>query len=297
MNYYTEIKETLVKNEIYKKAKDYSKNKSDLNSYYEVGRLLVEAQGGEERAKYGNRLIREYSERLTKELGKGFQSSNLKRMRQFYLLVKNGVSLRHQLTFTHYRSLFSLNNVQEINYYLYICEKQNLSVRELRERIKSKEYDRIGYKEELSEPKVNTLIKNPIVIKSTNIPEKVTEYALHNLILENMDDFLKQLGVGFLYGGHEVKIKIGKDKHSIDFLLFNYRFNCFVVIEVKAGRFKADYIGQVMKYINYVDDNIKEPFNDKTVGVIICREVNGYVLKYCSDNRIFTTTYNLKSKI
>ncbi len=108
-----------------------------------------------------------------------------------------------------------------------------------------------------------------------------------------MDAFLKELGTGFAYVGHEVKIKIGNDKHSIDFLLFNFKYNCFVVLEIKVTEFKAEYIGQVLKYINYVDDNIKEPFNDKTVGVIICKEVNGYVLKYCSDDRIFTTTYEL----
>ncbi len=293
MNYYNEIKDTLLKNEMYKQAKDYSKNKSDLNSYYKVGKLLIEAQGGESRAKYGNKLIKEYSEKLTKEIGRGYDTSNLKRMRQFYLAIKKGVPLRHQLSFTHYRSILPLKNMQEIKYYIYITENQNLSVTELRERIKSKEYERIGYKEELSEPKVNTLIKDPIVIKSKNIPEKVTEYALHNLILENMEDFLKELGLGFTYAGHEVKIKIGKDKHSIDFLLFNVKFNCYVVIEIKATEFKAEHIGQIQKYINYVDENIKEISNDKTVGVIICKDINGYVLKYCTDDRIFTTTYSL----
>jgi len=108
-----------------------------------------------------------------------------------------------------------------------------------------------------------------------------------------MDGFLKELGIGFAYIGHEVKIKIGRDKHSIDFLLFNVKFNCFVVIEIKVTEFKAEHIGQIQKYINYVDENIKEISNNKTVGVIICKDINGYVLKYCSDNKIFTTTYDL----
>ncbi|MCI9110344.1 MAG: DUF1016 domain-containing protein, partial [Bacilli bacterium] len=207
MNYYNEIKDTLIKNEIYKKAKDYSKNKSDLNSYYEVGRLLVEAQGGEGRAKYGNKLIKEYSEKLTKELGKGYSTRSLRKMRSFYLLFQKWPSLPATLSWSHIMELLILKDVSTIKYYIYIAEKQNLSYRELREKIKTKEYERIGYKEELSEPKVNTLIKNPIVIKSKNIPKKVTEYALHNLILENMDNFLKELGEGFAYIGHEVKIK------------------------------------------------------------------------------------------
>ena len=196
-------------------------------------------------------------------------------MRQFYLLCKKLAAVPQQLTWSHYKELLPINDIDEIKYYIYISEKQNISYRELRERIKNKEYERIGYKEELSEPKVNTLIKNPITIKSKNIPEKVTEYTLHTLILENIESFLKELGMGFTFVGHEVKIKIGKDKHSIDFLLFNYRFNCFVVVEVKVTSFKAEYIGQVLKYINYVDENIKEISNNKTVGIVICKDING----------------------
>ena len=295
MNYYNEIKNTLIKNETYKKVKDYSKNRNDLNTYYEVGRLLIKAQGGEERARYGNKLIKEYSEKLTKELGRGYNSSSLKRMRKFYILIQKGATLSHQLTWSHYVEIIKLNDVREIKYYTYISETQNLSVRELRERIKSKEYERIGYKQELKEPKVNTLIKNPIIINTKNkINNKISEYALHEFILEDMENFLKELGNGFAYIGHEVKIKIGTNFHYIDFLLFNVKYNCYVVIEIKVTKMKADYIGQVKKYMNCVDKNIKESFNENTVGIIICKKEDKYVLEYCSDSRIFTTTYKLK---
>ena len=294
INYYNQIKETLVKNEIYKKVKDYSKNKSDLNAYFEVGRLIVEAQGGEKRAKYGNKLIKEYSEKLTNELGKGFTVSNLRKMRQFYLLFRKRSTLSSELTWSHYTELLKIKNINEVKYYIYITDKQNLSVRELREKIKFNEYERIGYKEELEEPKINTFIKNPIIIKVGDKKEKLSEYALHRSILENIDDFLKELGVGFTYVGSEVKIKIGDRYNYIDFLLFNVKYNCYVVIELKVTEMKAEYIGQITKYINYVDKNIKELFNDKTVGVVICKRENKYVLEYCSDNRIFTTTYKVK---
>ena len=293
INYYNEIKETLVKNEIYKKVKDYSKNKSDLNAYFEVGRLIVEAQGGEKRAKYGNKLIKEYSEKLTKELGKGYTERNLRNMRSFYIKFKKWHAVRAELTWTHYRLLLPLKDLKMVEYYMNIAILQNLSYRELYERIKSKEYERIGFKEELEEPKVSTLIKNPIMIKVKDKNERLTEYALHRSILENMDDFLKELGIGFLYAGSEVKIKIGDNYHYIDFLLFNYKFNCFVVVELKVTEFKAEYIGQITKYINYVDKNIKELFNDKTVGVVICKKENRFIMEYCSDNRIFTTTYKV----
>ena len=293
INYYNEIKETLVKNEVYKKVKDYSKNKSDLNAYFEVGRLIVESQGGEKRAKYGNKLIKEYSAKLTKELGKGYNITNLKNMRQFYLKISKGRTLCDQLQWSHYRYLLSIKNDKAFDYYVMITKNLNLSVRQLRERIKSKEYERIGFKEELEEPKINTLIKNPIMIKVKDKNERLTEYALHKSILENMDDFLKELGIGFLYAGSEVKIKIGDNYHYIDFLLFNYKFSCFVVVELKVTEFKAEYVGQVTKYMNYVDKNIKELFNDKTVGVVICKKENRFIMEYCSDDRIFTTTYKV----
>ena len=297
INYYEEIKDKFLKNEAYKKVKDYSKNRSDLNTYFEVGRLLIEAQGGEERAQYGNKLIKDYSEKLTKELGKRYDSSNLRYMRLFYLKFRNCDALRHNLSWTHYRILLPLKSMDEINYYIYITELYNLSYRDLSKRIKSNEYERIGYKEELKEPKVSTLIKNPIIIKTNKkISDKVSEYALHEFILEDMDNFLKELGSGFSYIGHEVAIKIGKNNHYIDFLLFNYEFNCFVVIEIKVTKMRAEYIGQVKKYMNYVDKNIKKEFHDNAVGVIICKREEEFVLEYCSDDRIFTTTYELINK-
>ena len=259
ISYYSEIKEMLLKNEIYKRAKDYSKNKSDLNTYFEVGKLLVEAQGGENRAKYGNKLIKEYSERLTKELGKGYDVSNLKRMRKFYLIFNKGGTLSHQLdglTWSHVYKLLVISDESERSYYIYLIKKLGISVRELSKKIKSNEYERIGYKEELEEPKINTLIKNPIIIESkTSVV--VNEHTLKSLILENLDDFLSELGIGFTYVGNEFKIKIGDSYHYIDLLLFNFKFNCFVVIELKVTKMQAEYIGQVTKYINYVDKNIK----------------------------------------
>ncbi len=291
MNYYNEIKEVFVKNEIYKKIKDYSKNRSDLNTYFEVGRLIVEAQGGEARAKYGNRLIKEYSIRLTNELGRGYNVTNLKNMRQFYLRFKKGRTLCDQLQWSHYRYLLPIDDDNKFNYYVMIVRKLNLSVRELRERIKSKEYERLGKNVDIEKPKVESLIKNPILIKVKNKNDKLTEYALHQSILENIDDFLKELGIGFTYVGSEVKIKIGDRYNYVDFLLFNYIYNCFVVIELKVIEMKAEYIGQVIKYVNYVDKNIKEVYNEPTVGVIICKKENKYVMEYCTNPNIFVSTY------
>ena len=300
MNYYNEIKNELVNNEVYKRVKDYSKNKNELSTYYNVGKLLIEAQGGEDKAKYGNALIKEYSEKLTNEIGRGYTFSALSRMRQFYLLSEKIATLSQQLTWSHYCELLVFDNVDEINYYIKQTEIYNLSVRELREKIKSKEYQRLDNNTKLKlinkeETVVSDFIKNPIVIRNKyNIDkESITEKILQRLILEDIPSFLKELGEGFTFVENEYKIKIGNTYNYIDILLFNYIYNCFVVIELKVTELKKEHIGQIQIYMNYVDKNIKTINQDKTIGVIICKKDNGYYIEYSSDNRIFSKNYIL----
>ena len=300
MNYYKEIKNELINNEVYKRVKDYSKNKNELSTYYNVGKLLIEAQGGEERAKYGDGLIKEYSKKLSEELGGKYNITTLKRMRQFYLIIEKGATLWHQLTWSHYRELLTFDNIDEINYYIKQTEIYNLSVRELREKIKSKEYQRLDDNTKLKlinkeETVVSDFIKNPIVIRNKyNIDkESITEKILQRLILEDIPSFLKELGNGFTFVENEYKIKIGNTYNYIDILLFNYIYNCFVVIELKVTELKKEHIGQIQIYMNYVDKNIKTINQDKTIGVIICKKDNGYYIEYSSDNRIFSKNYIL----
>ena len=300
MNYYNEIKNELINNEVYKRVKDYSKNKNELSTYYNVGKLLIEAQGGEERAKYGDGLIKEYSKKLSEKLGGKYNITTLKRMRQFYLIIEKGATLWHQLTWSHYRELLTFDNIDEINYYIKQTGDYNLSVRELREKIKSKEYQRLEDKTKLKlinkeETAVSDFIKNPIVIRNKyNLDkEEVTEKILKKLILEDLDNFLKELGTGFSYIENEYKIKIGNTFNYIDLLLYNIKFNCYVVIELKVTELKKEHIGQIQIYMNYVDKNIKTINQDKTIGVIICKKDNGYYIEYSSDNRIFSKNYIL----
>ena len=300
MNYYNEIKNELINNEVYKSVKDYSKNKNELSTYYNVGKLLIEAQDGEERAKYGDGLIKEYSKKLSEELGGKYNITTLKRMRQFYLIIEKGATLWHQLTWSHYRELLTFDNIDEINYYIKQTGDYNLSVRELREKIKSKEYQRLDNNTKLKlinkeETVVSDFIKNPIVIRNKyNIDKKsVTEKILQRLILEDIPSFLKELGDGFTFVENEYKIKIGNTFNYIDLLLYNIKFNCYVVIELKVTELKKEHIGQIQIYMNYVDKNIKTINQDKTIGVIICKKDNGYYIEYSSDNRIFSKNYIL----
>ena len=209
-------------------------------------------------------------------------------------MILKGATLSHQLTWSHYVEILKIDNLDKLKYYIYIVNKFSLSVRELREKIKSNEYERIENKIELETPKVNTLIKNPILIKVKNKNNKLTEYVLQQSILENMEDFLRELGIGFTFVGSEVKIKIGDRYYRIDFLLFNTEYNCYVVIELKITEMRPEYIGQVLKYINYVDKHIKKIFHEQTVGVIICKKNNEFIMEYCTNPNIFTTTYLLE---
>ena len=294
-NYYNEIKNELINNEIYKRVKDYSKNRNELSVYYNVCKLLSEAG-----KHYGEGIIKEYSRKLTIEIGSGYGISNLKRMRQFYLIVEKGVALPHQLSWSHILAILPINNINEINYYISISIEQNLSYRQLREKIKSKEYQRLDDNTKLKlinkeETVVSDFIKNPIIIRNKyNVAkEHITEKILQKLILEDIENFLLELGTGFSFIKSEYKIKIGNTYNYIDLLLYNIRFNCFVVIELKVTELKKEHIGQIEVYMNYVDKNIKTINQDKTIGVIICKKDNGYYIEYSSDNRIFSKNYIL----
>jgi len=298
MNYYNEIKNKLIDNEIYKRVKDYSKNRNDLETYYEIGRLLVEAQGGEKRAKYGDNLIKSYSVRLTKELGKKYSQRNLRNMRQFYLkyMELDLADSVCQISWSHFTELIWIKNINEIKYYLNVVVKYNLSVRQLREKIKSKEYERLPLttRNKLvsnTNLEVQDLVKDPIIIKNTSNIEIISEKVLKQLILEDLDNFLLELGNGFTYIANEYKIKVDNNFNYIDILLYNILYNCYVVVELKVTELKKEHIGQIQVYMNYIDKNIKTINQDKTIGIIISKRNNKYVIEYSSDPRIYTTTY------
>ena len=293
MNYYNEIKNQLISNEINRKVKNYSINRSDLNTYYNVGKLLFGAG-----KHYGEGIIKEYSKRLTDELGKGYTISNLKRFRQFYILIEKGATMTHQLTWSHYSELIPLNDIDKINYYIIIINDLNLSIRQLRSKIKSKEYDRLDEETKLKlinkeERSAVDFVKNPILIKNSYNYEFMTERILKQLILEDIESFMNELGNNFSFIGSEYKIKIGDRYNYIDLLLFNIKFNCYVVVELKVTEFKVEYISQVQKYMNYIDKNIKEISNNNTIGIIICKKENSFVIEYCSDERITIREYEL----
>ena len=255
--YYNQIKNELLNNEVYKRVKDYSKNRNELSTYYNVGKLLIEAG-----KQYGEKIIGNYSEKLVVEVEKKYNKRTLFRMRQFYKLVEEQKvsTVSTQLSWSHYCELLSIKDINEINYYIITTERYNLSVRELREKIKNKEYQRLDNntklklinKEKLG---ISDTIKNPIIIKNKLEIDKenVSEKMLQKIILEDIEGFMRELGDRFSFIGSEYKIKINNAYNYIDLLLFNIKYNCYVVGELKVTEVKKEHIGQIEVYMNYID--------------------------------------------
>ena len=295
MNYYNEIKNKIIDNEIYSKIKDYSKERNTVITYYEIGKLLNEAGG-----KYGDNIINEYSKKLVIDVGKKYNERTLRRIRQFYRIFcnENWSPLATKLTWSHYTELPPIKDQNKMMYYLNISINHNLSRNDLRSKIKSNEYERLdeNTKNKLinnEKPNIIDSIKNPILIKNSNNYEEISEKILQKIILEDIETFMKELGDSFSFIGSEYKIKIGGRYNYIDLLLFNIQYNCYVVVELKVIELKKEHIGQIQFYMNYIDNNLKTINQEKTIGIIICKKENKYVIEYCSDKRIVARYYEL----
>ena len=299
MNYYSEIKNKLIKNEISKKAREIKNNQSDLTTYFEVGKLLSEAG-----KHYGDGIIKKYAIKLEKDIGKKYNERTLRKYRQFYTLFNNQKwpSLPADLNWSHYQELLSIRNINEIRYYIDSVTKYKLSFRKLREKIRNKEYQRLDESTKLKlinheETSISDFIKEPIILNKTKDYDKISEIALKEIILNDLDNFLNQLGSGFTYVGNEYPIKMGNTYNYIDILLFNFLYNAFVVVELKVNKLRKQDIGQIEIYMNYINENVKTISQDKTIGIIVCKENDKYIIKYSTDTRIYTTTYKLKGDI
>jgi len=286
-------KNEFINNEINKKVKNYLINRKDLETRYKVGKLLSEAG-----KKYGEGIINEYSKKLTLELGKGYNVTNLKRYRQFYMLIQKGAPMAHQLSWSQYVELLSIKDMPKVMFYINLCIKQNLTKRQLRERIRSKEYERLSESAKSKffvneQPLLPDLVKNPILIKKSDKYTEISEKVLQQIILEDIKNFMQELGTGFCYISNEYPIKIGNNYNYIDLLLYNIDFNCYIVVELKVTKLKKEHIGQIEVYMNYIDRNLKKISQDKTIGIIVCKKDNEYIIEYCSDKRIIARNYEL----
>ncbi len=285
-NYLENIKNEIISGNAKVIAKNYQINNVKLTMNYNIGKELAEAG-----KHYGEGIVKKYASILTNEFGRGYSVSNLKRMRQFYILFEKGAPLAHQLTWEHLRLLLPLKDVNKINYYISIIRRDNLSKRALAERIKINEYDRLsdGAKESLLNKEELSLIQsvlNPIVLTPNKSYEIYTEKVLQEIIYENLDSFMKQLGGGYFYVGREYKLNIGDKKNYIDYLFYNVVDSRYCVVEIKAREYKKSDYGQIKTYMNYIDEHLKNITQNSTIGIIITKSVNKFEAHYVKDNQV-----------
>ena len=297
-DYKKELIKIVEKTEINKGYHDYFKNKDLVNNYFEIGKLLIEAQGGEEHDTYGNKLIKTWSVELTEKFGKGYDASNLRRFRQFYSEFKMCGTVCHTLTWSNIRILLPIKNENKRNYYINMCIKKNLSKRELQKEIKNNAFERLSLADKeniklISDKNevltIKDTLKDPVLIPINEDLDNVSEEKLAKIIRKELEIFLLELGCGYTYAGKEVRM----GESYCDLLFFNYEFNCFVVIELKTRKIKKEDIGQLEYYINYVDENMKKESFNPTIGVLVAKERNYLVMKYCTNKNIYKTTYKI----
>ena len=292
-NYLENIRGFIISEQARTIVRDYNANKSKLETYYNIGKELSEAG-----KHYGEGIVKTYAEKLTKEFGKGFQYKELYKMLQFYNLIEKVGTVCRQLTWSHYRYLLSLKNLEEVKYYIDVTIRNNLSVRELIDRIKSDEYGRLTpetklklkEEKEVSQPE---MVPGTILIPYNKTKEQLTEKVLEEAIVTNISYIMKQLGEGYSFIDKQYKINIGSKKNYIDILLFNYKFNNFVVIEIKVREFRKEDIGQIKLYMNYIDKEVKSITQNKTMGIIITKEVDKFVVRYVNHDNIAISSINL----
>ena len=292
-NYLENIRGYIISEQARTIVRDYNANKSKLETYYNIGKELSEAG-----KHYGEGIVKKYAIELTKEFGKGYSVSNLKRMRQFYILFEKGAAVPHQLTWEHLRLLLPLKNVEEIDYYIHVAIRSNLSYRKLAERIKSDEYGRLPLEtkiklKESKEVNEKDMVPSTIFVPSSKLKEELTEKVLENLIIDNISYVMEQLGEGYCFIKNQYKINIGNKNNYIDILLFNIKYNNYVVIELKVREFRKEDVGQILLYMNYIDKEVKSITQNKTMGIIITKEVDKFVVRYVNHDNIAISSINL----
>ena len=296
-NYLENIKNEIINGNAKVIAKNYQINNVKLTMNYNIGKELAEAG-----KHYGEGIVKKYAKELTVEFGKGYTFTELTRMKQFYDLSQKVAPVGQLLTWSHYKLLLPLKNVEEIKYYIHITKRDNLSKRALAERIKSNEYGRLstGAKEKLLNREELSLVQSvpsPIMLAPNKSYEVYTEKILQEIIYENLDSFMKQLGGGYFYVGREYKLNIGDKKNYIDYLFYNVVDSRYCVVEIKAREYKKSDYGQIKTYMNYIDEHLKNITQNSTIGIIITKSVNKFEAHYVKDNQVTIVEFKINKVV
>lgn len=306
VNIYNTIRETVLtaKNKVYTAV-----NFAMVEAYWGIGKQIAEAQG--ERAEYGKKLLKYLSEQLTAEFGSGFDESNLRKMRQFYLSFQIRDTLCPELSWSHYRLLMRIEDEKRRSFYLAECAESNWSVRQLERQINSFFYERLlatqSEEQEALKGEIQTLepnadphyiLKDPYILEFLNLKQNNAYYEkdLEQGLLDNLQEFLLELGKGFSFVARQKRITIDGDHYYIDLVFYNYILKCFVLIDLKTGKLSYQDIGQIDFYVRYFEDQVKAPEDNPTIGIVLCSDKNDTMVKYSvlsESDRLFASKYML----
>ena len=303
-----DIKEVIVSS---RQKVAYEVNNTMLLAYWNVGKIIVEnEQNGNIKAEYGKQVMKELSKELRKILGSGFSVSNLFNMRRFYITYPKFQTLSGKLSWSHYCELLSIENIDERNFYEKECINSNWSVRELKRQIDTSLFERLL----LSEGKSNKekvyalskegqtinvpedILKEPYVFEFLNLkePKPILEKDLERKLVKHMEDFLLELGKGFMFVGTQQRITLGNTHYYVDMVFYNKILKCYVLIDLKIGKMKPEYAGQMNMYLNYYDSEINDEYDNKPIGIILCKGKKEIDMEYALgglSNNIFASTY------
>ena len=318
-NYYEMINELIINS---KKRVNRNINYEMVELYFNIGRIINELIEKYHFESSQNEIIKMFSNKLTKNYGNGFDASNLKKMKKFYLTYKtsghtvcnqsnsSGATLWHQLSWSHNRIIMNIDDKKKRNFYLEESIKSNWSERQLERQINSFYYERLLSTNDNNKEKVrneinklekkesiNDFIKDPYILEFLDIKEKkFLEKDLESNILEHLQDFLLELGRGFSFISRQKRIDVDGDNFYIDLVFYNYILKCFVLIDLKLGKLTHQDIGQMDFYVRYYDNEIKDDFDNPTIGIILCSSKKDIIVKYSvlNDNKnLFASKYKL----
>lgn len=287
-----------------------SVNKTIVDTYFEIGRLIVEEeQNGKSKAEYGQNLITELSHKLTTEFGKGFSTTNLKQMRTFYLTYSKGqtVSDEFRLSWSHYLMLMRIDNVEERQFYEIETTENSWSLRELQRQFDTALYERLALSrnknevKKLSEKgltieKAQDSLKDPYVLEFLGLPEetKYSETELEQKLIDKLEHFLLELGKGYAFVGRQVRFTFDDKHFRVDLVFYNRLLQCFVLIDLKIGEITHQDLGQMQMYVNYYDRFVKLDTENKTIGIILCKKKNDTLVEITlpeNNEQIFASKY------
>ncbi|MDO8444659.1 MAG: PDDEXK nuclease domain-containing protein [Deltaproteobacteria bacterium] len=281
-----------------------------VQAYWNIGRVVVEEeQRGKARAGYGEYLLQDVSERLTKDFGKGFDYSNLKNMRQFYLTFPIGDALRSQLSWTHYRLLMRVEKESAREFYLEECISSNWSTRQLERQINSFYYERLlasrdrkPVKAEIHEvepsPTLEDIIRDPYVLEFLNLKDTPAfrEKELESALIGKLQEFMLELGKGFSFVARQKRFTFDGQHFFIDLVFYNYMLKCFVLIDLKVGTLSHQDLGQMQMYVNYYTREMRNEGDNPPIGIILCADKSDAVVRYTlpeGSKQIFASRYKL----